>query len=68
MKSVIDKSLFSVFSIIHIAVINGEDDALKLITEMLAKISVLDMLDEMNKRSQTPLHIAAATQQAESVR
>merc|ERR1711936_904732 len=55
-------------NIIHIAVINGEDDALKLITEMLAKISVLDMLDEMNKRSQTPLHIAAATQQAESVR
>jgi len=55
-------------NIVHIAVINGEDEALKLVTEMLRKISVLDILDHQNKKSRTPLHLAAELQQAESVR
>ena len=56
------------FSIIHLAVINEEKTALKLISEMLKKISVLDILDHQNKKSKTPLHLAAESQQAESVK
>jgi len=55
-------------NIIHLAVINEEKTALKLISEMLKKISVLDILDHQNKKSKTPLHLAAESQQAESVK
>lgn len=55
-------------NIVHIAVLNGSDGALQLVTEMLSKISVLDILDHQNKKSRTPLHLAAELQQAESVR
>ena len=59
---------YFVFSIVHIAVINEEETALKLISEMLKKISVLDMLDHQNKKSKTPLHLAARANQTDIIR
>jgi len=55
-------------NIVHIAVLNSEDAALKLITEMFRKIGTSDILDDQNKKSKTPLHLAAELEQSESVK
>jgi len=55
-------------NIVHIAVINKEISALKLITEMLEKLNVEDILDYQNKRSSTALHLAVESEQLDATR
>ena len=58
----------NISSIVHIAVINKEISALKLITEMLEKLNVEDILDYQNKRSSTALHLAVESEQLDATR
>merc|ERR1719471_1567003 len=55
-------------NIVHIAVINKEMTALKLITEMLEKLKVEDILDYQNKKSSTALHLAVESGQLDATR
>jgi len=55
-------------NIIHIAVINRQLEALKLIIDMVDKIDVGDVLDEPNRIGSSALHLAVETNQPEAVR
>ena len=54
-------------SIIHIAVINRQVDALKLIIDMVDKLDVGDVLDEPNRIGSSALHLAVETNQPNAV-
>jgi len=54
-------------NIIHIAVINRQVDALKLIIDMVNKVDVGDILDEPNRIGSSALHLAVETNQPEAV-
>ena len=56
------------FSIIHIAVINRQLEALKLIIDMVDKIDIGDVLDEPNRIGSSALHLAVETNQLEAAR
>eukprot|EP00092_Neocalanus_flemingeri_P044045 GFUD01048705.1.p1 GENE.GFUD01048705.1~~GFUD01048705.1.p1 ORF type:complete len:778 (-),score=189.68 GFUD01048705.1:74-2407(-) len=55
-------------NIIHIAVVNHQTDALKLIIDMVDKVDVGDILDEPNRIGSSALHLAVETNQPEAVR
>jgi len=55
-------------NIIHIAVINRQLEALKLIIDMVDKIDIGDVLDEPNRIGSSALHLAVETNQLEAVR
>jgi len=55
-------------NIIHIAVINRQLEALKLIIDMVDKIDIGDVLDEPNRIGSSALHLAVETNQIEAVR
>ena len=52
----------------HIAVLNHQVDALKLIIDMVDKVDVGDVLDEPNRTGSSVLHLAVETNQLEAVR
>ena len=47
----------------HIAVVNRQLEPLRLITDMVARLAVGDVLEQPNKRGSTALHLAAETGQ-----
>jgi len=54
-------------NIIHIAVINRQVDALRLIIDMVDKLDVGDVLDEPNRIGSSALHLAVETNQPDAV-
>ena len=56
------------FSIVHIAILNKEVEALHMIINMLKNVGLEDVADFQNKSLQTPLHLAAEDEMTEVIR
>jgi len=55
-------------NIVHIAVLNQQTEALRMIVDMVEKIDVEEVLDEPNRIGSSPLHLAVETGQIEVAR
>ena len=55
------------FSIIHIAILNKEVEALQMIINMLKNVGLEDVADFQNKSLKTPLHLAAEDELTEAI-
>ena len=55
------------FSIIHIAILNKEFEALQMIINMLKNVGLEDVADFQNKSLKTPLHLAAEDELTEAI-
>ena len=54
----VNVSYYLCFSIVHIALLNKEVEALHMIIDMLKNVGLEDVADFQNKSLQTPLHLA----------
>lgn len=55
------------FSIVHIAILNREVEALKMIINMLEKTGLEDVANFQNKSLKTPLHLATEVDLTEAI-
>ena len=55
------------FSIVHIAILNKEVEALQMIINMLKNVGLEEVADFQNKSLKTPLHLAVEDEMTEAI-